>query len=72
MQKWIVRAAVLLLVTYLAPAPLSAQYLDPGSSSILIQVLMGGVVGLVAVFKLYWGKIRGGSRRTKKASGDGN
>jgi hypothetical protein len=70
MQKWIVRASGLLLIAYLAPPPLSAQYLDPGSSSILIQVLMGGVVGLAAVFKLYWGKIRG--RRAKKAPEDGN
>lgn len=41
------------------PGALHAQYLDPGSSSILIQVLLGGVVGLAAIVKLYWNKIRG-------------
>jgi hypothetical protein len=44
-----------------------AQYLDPGSSSILIQVLLGGVVGVAAFFKLYWHKLRGLAGGSKKS-----
>lgn len=33
-------------------------YLDPGAGSILAQLIMGGVAGLLVVFKLYWEKIK--------------
>ena len=71
MHAWAVRGVCFLLLMYLVPSQLSAQYLDPGSSSILIQVLMGGLVGLAAVLKLYWGKISGVLHRAKRPSGDG-
>lgn len=71
MRTWAVRGVCILLVTHLVPSPLSAQYLDPGSGSILIQVLIGGLVGLVAALKLYWGKISGLLHRPKTPSGDG-
>lgn len=29
-------------------------YLDPGSGSMLLQLLLGGVAGLAVVVKLYW------------------
>lgn len=32
-------------------------YLDPGSSSIIIQMLAGGVAALAVAAKLYWGRI---------------
>jgi hypothetical protein len=32
-------------------------YLDPGSGSMLLQVLLGGVVGLIVIVKLYWNNI---------------
>ena len=56
-------------VLYLGfPMSAHAQYLDPGSSSILIQVLLGGVVGVAAFFKLYWHKLRGlgGSKKSPR------
>jgi hypothetical protein len=33
-------------------------YLDPGSGSMLLQLLLGGVAGIAMVFKLYWERIR--------------
>ncbi len=33
-------------------------YLDPGTGSILFQILLGGAAGALAVLKLYWGNIR--------------
>ena len=31
-------------------------YLDPGTGSIILQVLLGGVAGLALAGKLYWQK----------------
>lgn len=33
-------------------------YLDPGSGSMLLQLLLGGVAGVVVVFKLYWERLK--------------
>jgi hypothetical protein len=44
-----------LIFILLAPS-LSFAYLDPGSGSMLLQILLGGVAGLIVVFKLYWGR----------------
>ena len=40
----------------LAPAPAFA-YLDPGTGSMIIQGIIGGIAGLLVVGKLYWQKI---------------
>ncbi len=50
---------VLLVLPWLA-APKTAQaYLDPGTGSILLQIIIGGVAGLGVVGKLYWHRLRG-------------
>ena len=38
---------------FLIPIPAMA-YLDPGSGSMLLQLLLGGTAGLILVVKLYW------------------
>ena len=48
--------STLLLVAVLVAAferPAHA-YLDPGSGSMLMQVLLGGVAGVAVIVKLYW------------------
>ena len=72
MPRHVVRGGAALLVTLLVPGLLHAQYLDPGSGSILIQVLLGGVVGLAAILKLYWHKIRRVLPGNRKAPPDGD
>jgi len=32
-------------------------YLDPGSGSMLLQILLGGAVGFIVIIKLYWNNI---------------
>lgn len=32
-------------------------YLDPGSGSMILQVLVGGVAAVAVTAKLYWGKL---------------
>ncbi len=53
-------------------------YLDPGTGSILVQILLGGAAGGLAILKLYWGNIRAffarGAARVPEgpdAAGDG-
>ena len=37
----------------------SHAYLDPGSGSLLLQVLLGGIAGLLVAGKLMWSRILG-------------
>jgi hypothetical protein len=34
-------------------------YLDPGTGSMMLQLLLGGVAGALVVGKLYWYRLRG-------------
>jgi hypothetical protein len=38
--------------------PSEAQYLDPGTGSIIVQALIAGAVGVLTVARLYWSRIR--------------
>ena len=33
-------------------------YLDPGSGSFILQLILGAVVGLLVAVKAYWGRIK--------------
>lgn len=33
-------------------------YLDPGTGSILLQGLIGGIAGALFVLRVYWGKLK--------------
>ncbi|OHC74266.1 MAG: hypothetical protein A3H92_09310 [Rhodospirillales bacterium RIFCSPLOWO2_02_FULL_58_16] len=43
----------------MAPAPgdPAHAYLDPGTGSILLQMILGGAAGAAVVLKLYWRRI---------------
>ena len=46
-------------------------YLDPGTGSMIIQTVVAGVVGVLAVGRLYWTRLKGLVRRTPVREGDG-
>ncbi len=50
---------LLALTTMLVGASTSTvhAYLDPGTGSVILQVLLGGAAGLMLVGKLYWQKL---------------
>jgi len=53
------RTAVLIGVGALVfTASPAYAYIDPGTGGILVQLLTGGVAGLLVLAKLYWHKIR--------------
>jgi hypothetical protein len=47
-------------------AEVAFAYLDPGSGSMMLQLLLGGVVGIAAILKLYWNAFAGLFRRKKQ------
>jgi hypothetical protein len=53
----------------LAPEYDALKYLDPGSGSFLIQLLIGAIVGLAVVIKAYWGRIKGFFVKSSDQSG---
>jgi hypothetical protein len=55
LQTWTGCALIAVFAT--APQPAYA-YLDPGTGSMILQLLLGGTVGALAVGKLYWFKIK--------------
>ena len=44
----------------------ASAYLDGGSVSMLLQALVGGIAGAMAIGKLYWQRIRGWYRFPRK------
>jgi len=47
-------------------------YLDPGTGSMVLQLLLGGIAGAVVILKLYWrrfvGLFRGNAREESENS----
>jgi len=59
-MKFSIILPLLFLIFASLSFPLPAfAYLDPGSGSMLLQLLMGGVVGVIAILKLYWQSFTG-------------
>jgi hypothetical protein len=61
-------AVVLLLVLFLLPV-CGYSYIDLGSGSYIIQLLIAGFVGFSLSVRIFWKKIR--SRFSKKTKTDG-
>ena len=51
-------------------SPPAHAYLDPGTGSIVLQVILGGIAGVLVAGKLYWSKLKQlvGRDRSEKAS----
>ena len=50
------QAALVGIVLLLFERP-AAAYLDPGSGSMLLQILLGGFAAFGVVIRLYWGRV---------------
>ena len=48
---------VILVVLLLSADPVLA-YLDPGTGSMMLQVILGGIAAVGVALKLYWHKLR--------------
>ena len=61
--------AVIGSVLALSAEPVFA-YLDPGTGSMLLQVILGGVAAIGVALKLFWHKIRVALGASKEAEPD--
>ncbi len=52
----------------LTPLLTHHPYLDPGSGSILLQVLIGGLLGAAFLVRAFWGRIKGLFKRSAPTS----
>jgi len=62
--KWFTAALLILLAD-----PVSA-YLDPGTGSMLLQVILGGIAAVGVALTLFWHKIRVAVGRSKKSGAE--
>jgi hypothetical protein len=46
--------ALCMVFGYSTPAH---AYIDPGSGSMMLQLLLGGVAGFIVIVKLYWRRV---------------
>ena len=46
------------------------QYLDPGSGSYLLQLLIAGILGALFALRLYWRQVKGFFLKLLKRGGD--
>ncbi len=60
---------LVVVFAYLAVASPAYAYLDPGSGSLLVQLLVGSVAGGLIVLKIYWVHLKRLFRRSPEASG---
>lgn len=51
-------AAIIGLLLVGATTRTANAYLDPGTGSMILQVLLGGIAGAAVVLKLYWHKLK--------------
>jgi hypothetical protein len=45
----------------------AVAYLDPGTGSMLLQVILGGIAAIGVALKLYWHKLRAAMGMAKKS-----
>ncbi len=48
---------LLIFLLFLFPTS-SEAYLDGGSANMLLQLIFGGLAGIIAIIKIYWARIK--------------
>jgi hypothetical protein len=56
---------VLLLLSLSGPAH---AYIDPSAGSVLLQLLLGGIAGVLVALRLYWNRLTGLFRRRQDST----
>ena len=59
---------VLLVALWLALPGTAHAYLDPGTGSYLLQLLVGGFLGGLYAVKIFWGRIKARLTPSRKQS----
>jgi hypothetical protein len=59
------------LIALLLPLVSTRPYLDPGSGSYILQMLLAAVVGSLFLIKIYWKKIKSIFKKNSSEEDDG-
>lgn len=51
----VISLAAFLMLFITSPAQ---AYLDPGTGSLIVQIILGGIAGLMVAGKLYWARMK--------------
>jgi membrane-anchored glycerophosphoryl diester phosphodiesterase (GDPDase) len=54
----ILGTSIFLLGLYLLSALNALSYIDPGSGSYVLQILIASVLGILTLIKIYWSKLK--------------
>ena len=71
MKKTILKDVLLICLALLAATPGAAHaYMDPGSGSFILQMIIAGLLGVGVTLRIYWQRLRGlfGSGRKREKS----
>jgi|GEM_PF-926921 len=68
------RIKILLLFLVLFSSLQASAYIDPGTGSLLIQMMVAGILGALATIKIYWSRIKAlfKSRQPQAEKNSGN
>ena len=68
----ILTASFIALLLMGAMSRTAYAYLDPGTGSMIIQILLGGIAGAAVMLKLYWHKVKAlfAGRRAKEVASE--
>lgn len=58
MLKQIARALLIAIQFLVVLAPPAHAYVDPGSGSMVLQLLLGGIAGVIVIVRYYWHRLR--------------
>ena len=58
-------ALLLVILLTIMPTAAAYAYLDPGSGSLIVQIIIAGILGLLIAIKLQWTRITGFITRRK-------
>jgi len=61
---------ILTLILFFASTQNAQAYLDPGTGSYILQLIIGGALGGVFLLKNYWQSLKGFFSRNKTKSDD--
>jgi len=56
---------VFVLIGCMLLPPMAHAYLDPGNGSMMVQLLLAGLAGVMVALKMYWRRILAFFRRSK-------
>ena len=61
---------VIMILAFASPAAPAAAYLEPGTASMIVQMLIGGIAGIGTALALYWQQVKSFFTGKKKKDAD--